>query len=54
MRIDGSPDMSLIEHAWYIPGQTFRRKIPAPKTLQALAAELQEEWSLILFYYYFF
>ena len=42
-----SPDMSPIEHVWDILGQRVRRRIPAPRTRQTLAAALQEEWRLI-------
>ena len=42
-----SPDLSPIEHVWYILGQHVRQRVPRPRTLQALGAALQEEWKRI-------
>ena len=42
-----SPDLSPIEHVWYILGQRVRQRVPRPRTLQALGAALQEEWRRI-------
>ena len=42
-----SPDLSPIEHIWYILGQRVRQRVPRPRTLQALGAALQEEWRRI-------
>ena len=42
-----SPDLSPIEHVWYILGQHVRQRVPRPRTLQALGAALQEEWRRI-------
>ena len=41
-----SPDLSPIEHVWYILGQRVRQRVPRLRTLQANAA-LQEEWRRI-------
>ena len=42
-----SPDMSPIEHVWDILGRRVRQRQPQSRTLAALAAALQEEWTRI-------